>query len=139
MTFSQRLRIYRVGLGILILFSFHLLSDLPLLANFRDWQAREALGAEDEITAYVRRFERVRAELPERGVVGYRTQLRQKKGAETVFTYRSGKALLDLPVTESYWLAQYAVAPVIVDARGEHPLVLANLRDEVRLLRNEGQ
>jgi hypothetical protein len=138
MTFVQRLRIYRMGLGLLGLFLFHLLTDLPLLTNFRDWQAQEAQGTEDEITAYVRRFERARAELPDRGVVGYRAQLR-KKGTETFFTYRSGKALVDMPAMESYWLAQYAVAPVIVDARGQHPLVIANLTDEVRLLRNEGQ
>jgi hypothetical protein len=138
MTFFQRLRIYRMVIGLLGLFLFHLLTNLPLLTNFRDWQAREAQGAEDEITAYVRRFERARAELPDRGVVGYRTQLRMK-GSQVVFTYRTDRGLADMPATESYWLAQYAVAPVIVEAQGEHPLVLANLRDEVRLLRSEGQ
>jgi hypothetical protein len=138
MTFVQRLRIYRVGFGLLGLFGFHLLSDIPLPALVREWQAHEAAGAEDEITAYVRRFQRVRAELPDRGVVGYRTQLRLK-GSQVVFTYRTDRGLADMPATESYWLAQYAVAPVIVSASGEHPLVIANLRDEVKLLRGEGQ
>jgi hypothetical protein len=138
MTFGRRLQVFRVAVGLLVLFLFALVSDLPLPGLVRDWQDREARGTVDEVTAYERRFAVVRSELPARGTVGYRAQLR-KRGDEVIFTYRAGGALVDLPVYESFWLAQYAVAPVIVDSAGEHPLIIANFRDEVRLLRSEGR
>lgn len=141
MTFGRRVQFFRVGLGLLFLLLFHLLSDtlftdVPLTGLVRKGQA--ALDTVDNVTAYEQRFEKVKRELPERGVVGYRAQTRQN-GAETVFTYRAEGALMTMPVMESLWRTQYAVAPVIVDARGKHPLTIANLRDGVQLLRTEGQ
>jgi hypothetical protein len=138
MTFSRRIQFCRVGLGLLVLILFHLLSDIPLAGLVREWQDREARGTIDDVTAYGGRFEGVRTELPARGVAGYRTQL-QKRGAEDVFAYRTGRGLAEMPVRESCMLAQYAVAPVIVDLREQHPLTIANLRDEVRLVRSEGR
>jgi hypothetical protein len=131
-------QVCRVGLGLLALFLFLLLSDIPLPGLVREWVDHDALGAVDNVTAYEKRFEKVKGELPARGVVGYRAQVR-KKGDEAVFTYLSGTASVDLPVKESYWLTQYAVAPVIVDVRDEYPLTIVNLKNEVVLIRNEGR
>jgi hypothetical protein len=138
MTFGQRVQICRVGLGLLVLFLFHLLSNIPLPGLVRGLHDQEALGTVDEVTAYEKRLAWVKLELPARGTVGYRTQL-QKKGDEDVFVYRTDGVLVEMPVMNSYWLTQYAVAPVIVDPRGKHPLTIVNLRDEVRLVRSEGR
>lgn len=141
MTFRRRVRFFGVGLGLLFLLLFHLLSDtlftdVPLTSLVRKGQ--EALNTVDDVTVYERRFEKIKGELPERGVVGYRVEQR-KKGADTVFIYRSGNVLVSIPVMESVWRTQYTVAPVIVDLREGHPLTIVNLRDEVQLLRTEGQ
>lgn len=139
MTFGRRVQFFRVGLGLLFLLLFHLLSDslftdVPLTGLVRKGQ--EARDTVDDVTVYEQRFEKIKRDLPDRGVVGYRVEQR-KKGADTVFTYRSGNVLVSIPVMESVWRTQYAVAPVIVDARGKHPLTIVNLRDEVQLLRTE--
>jgi hypothetical protein len=139
MTFGRRVQFFRVGLGLLFLLLFHLLSDtlitdVPLTDLVRKGQ--EALDTVDNVTAYEQRFEKIKRELPDRGVVGYRAQTRQN-GAEKVFIYRSGNVLVSMPVMESYWRTQYAVAPVIVDLREGHPLTIVNLREEVQLLRTE--
>jgi hypothetical protein len=138
MTFGRRVRFYRVGFGLLFLFLFHLLTDLPVPGLFRDWRQRETLGTVDDVTAFERRLEKVRQELPARGVVGSGAQLRNK-GPEVVFTYRTGRALIDLSVMDCYWLTQYSVAPVIVEYSGEHPLTIVNRTDDAILVRSEGR
>lgn len=138
MFFGRRVQVLRVGLGLSFLLLTHLLSDIPLVGLVRQWQISDALGTVDDVTAFEQRFESVQRELPARGAVGYRVQLR-KSASGDVFTYRSGRALVDVSAAESLWLTQYTVAPVIVDSRGTHPLTIANLRDEVKLLRGEGR
>jgi hypothetical protein len=138
MSFRQRVQLYRVGFGLALLLLFHLLSDAPLPGLVLEWWDHNSRGTPDEVSAYERRFEKVKLDLPARGVVGYRAQL-QKKGGRDVFVYQAGPVVAEQPAKDSYWLAQYAVAPVIVDRRGQHPLTIVNSRNDVRLLRSEGQ
>jgi hypothetical protein len=138
MSFRQRVQLYRVGLGLVLVFLFHLLSDVPLPGLVREWRDHESRGTLDEVSAYERRFEKVKLELPARGAVGYRTQI-QKKGGRDVFIYQAGLVVAEQPVMDSYWLAQYAVAPVILDLREKHPLTIVNLSNEVSLFRSEGR
>jgi len=137
MTFRQRLPAYRVGLGLALLLLFQLLSNVPLPGLVRDLWVQETRGPVDNVTAYERRFEKVKVELPARGVVGYRTQF-QKRGGREVFTYQADRGMAELPAKDSYFLAQYAVAPVIVDFRRKRPVKIVNLANEVTFLREEG-
>jgi hypothetical protein len=138
MSFGRRVRLFRVGLGLLLLVGFHLLSDIPLPGLVRQWYDQHARGAVDDVTAYEARFEKAKGELPAHGMVGYRAQVR-KKGTEEVFTYQSGEGVAELPAMEAYWIAQYALAPVILDARGKHAVTVVNGRDEVTVVRIEGR
>ena len=55
------------------------------------------------------RFAALRKELPQRGVVGY-----------------VGETGADVVVVADYYLAQYALAPLVVDRSANHPLVVGN-------------
>jgi hypothetical protein len=67
-------------------------------------------GGQISISEYENRFRDVRNILPERGVIGY---LSDGGHDETL----------------SYYLTQYALAPVVVDHSLQHPLVVGNFTD----------
>ena len=76
------------------------------------------------------RFAALRAALPERGVVGY-----------------AGETGADAVVTADYYLAQYALAPLVVDRSPNHALVVGNFpsgapaqppSDHLRLVKDFG-
>jgi hypothetical protein len=66
------------------------------------------LRADDISSRSDQRFAAVKSALPPRGVIGYIGE-----------SGNSG--------TESYYLAQYALAPLVVDRSKDHPLVIANI------------
>jgi hypothetical protein len=83
-----------------LLSSARLVIDAPTPASVKE--------SSDEITKRSdRRFSALRAALPERGVVGYIGE--------------SGTAAL-----ADYYLAQYALAPLVVDHSPNHALVVGN-------------
>jgi hypothetical protein len=57
------------------------------------------------------RFAAIKLQLPERGVIGY-------IGAN------------DMDGTADYYLAQYALAPRVIDRSPDHPLVIGNLPED---------
>lgn len=89
---------------------------LSLFVNIRQENAERVklrqmtvISGKDKVSLSTRRFEGLRRILPSRGVVGY-----------------IGYGGQDTSGTEMYYLAQYALAPVIVDRSPDHPLVVVN-------------
>ena len=85
-----------------LLSSARLVIDAPTPAS-----ARESSGENTKRSD--QRFSALRAALPERGVVGY-----------------SGEP--DTAALADYYLAQYALAPLVVDHSPNHSLVVGNFR-----------
>lgn len=69
----------------------------------------------DEITLYLRRFEALRKALPAHATVGYETD--------------SEDLLQDPGDVKRFYLAQYALAPVILVAGVDQDLVIGNYQD----------
>lgn len=89
---------------------------LSLIVNVRQESGERAvsrpgagISGQDDITLYTSRFESLRRRLPAGGVVGY-------------LGY-DGQEAQD---TAMYYLAQYALAPVVVDRSDHHSLVVGN-------------
>jgi hypothetical protein len=99
--------------GVLLLALIGLASSVGLARR------AEAIGrgrtGKDETTLSVRRFERLRKFLPARATVGYESDLEDP--------------LTDRKEVRRFYLAQYALAPVIVVAGVERDLVIGNYRD----------
>jgi hypothetical protein len=100
-----------------LLSTIRIVRDAPTRAN-----ASEISKRSDE------RFSALKAELPQRGVVGY-----------------IGEA--GTPALADYYLAQYALAPLVVDDSPNHPLVVGNFpgpasdnasKPKLRLVRDFG-
>ena len=84
-----------------------LLNNLSYLRANREVAPKAAV--QGEITIYERRFDELKKWLPEHGVVGYVSD-------ET-------DAIKE---TESYYLTQYALAPLVVVRGADRPLVVGN-------------
>jgi len=79
---------------------------------------RRARSGEDETTLYLRRFEPLRKALPPHATVGYEADPEDP--------------LTDRAEVRRFYLAQYALAPVILVAGSDRPLVVGNYRDPDR-------
>jgi hypothetical protein len=99
--------------GVLLLALVSLASSALLLRETEPI-VRGSLG-KDEITLYLKRFEALRKALPTHATVGYETD--------------SADLLQDRAEVKRFYLAQYALAPVIVAADVDHDLVIGNYRD----------
>lgn len=89
---------------------------LSLIVNVRQESGERAvsrpgarISGQDDITLYTSRFEGLRRRLPAGGVVGY-------------LSYDGQEA----QGTAMYYLAQYALAPMVVDRSANHSLVVGN-------------
>jgi hypothetical protein len=129
---------YRAAFAVLTVLAFHLCSYtgfLDLAAFVWDHHARY----EDEVTRYEKRFEGVRARLPDHGTVGYRTDPPQEPTRGNTFEYVASGITWRMDGKKSYLLTQYVLAPVIVDCTREYPLAVENGKNGVRVVSTEGQ
>lgn len=94
----------RVRAAVLLLILIALLSSRDLLRITSHGQAGGA-----ETVAYIRRFEALKKQLPARGVIYYAPDPRVEAGT-----------------TKDYFLAQYAVAPLVLRTIGDCDLLITN-------------
>jgi hypothetical protein len=130
---------YRVAIGVLAVLAFQLCSykQNPLDLADAVWHS---LGRdEDEVSRYEKRFEAVKGQLPDHGTVGYRTDDLLKRELVDYFVYEADGLTLLMEGKKSYLLAQYALAPVIVDRTHEYPLTVENRKAGVRVVAAEGK
>ncbi len=104
----------RVKLGIMLLILFALLSNLQLLKQVSAYGLK--FMGRDRITLYEKRFDDLKKILPSHGVVGYISD-KQIEGTNG-----------DVGALSDYYLAQYALSPVIVIKSPEPSLVVGNFR-----------
>lgn len=98
----------RVKLAILLLLALNaLLSNLSYARLTRNLKPKAA--GQDEVSLNEKRFAELRAALPQRGVVGYISD--EPDPNEKI---------------KKYYLAQYALAPLIVVNETDRPLVVGN-------------
>ena len=101
----------RVGVILAILFALY--SNLQMLSTWA--QCDLSFVGTDEVTLYEKRFDVVRAMLPANGVVGYvGDPLKLEDGSP------NGAAL------RNWYLAQYALAPVVLSSSQGHRLFVMN-------------
>jgi hypothetical protein len=111
MKFDYTTRI-RVAVGSLIFFA--LLSNLRFL---KDWvQFDLSFVGHDDVTTYQKRFDRIRPMLPEHGIVGY-----TGSGLNHAHYELSEPAAL-----HNWFVAQYALAPVVVSITSGHKITIMN-------------
>jgi hypothetical protein len=92
----------------------------------------------DEVSRYERRFESIRDQLPAHGCVGYHGDAPVKVQGEDVIVYDADGETHAMNARKSYYLAQYALAPVIVDRNRAYPLTVENTKRGARLVRSQG-
>ncbi|HTZ81681.1 MAG TPA: hypothetical protein VMB66_00730 [Candidatus Acidoferrales bacterium] len=121
---TQQPKNKRIFLAIAIFVSCCLLSTIRIIGN----APRPAQLQPDTVAKRSdQRFASLKAALPAHGVIGYIGE--------------SGVA-----GTADYYLAQYALAPLVVDTSDDHPLVIGNFPDrpnppsplDLKLIRNFG-
>lgn len=98
--------------GIFIIAALSIISCFQLFT--KTGTERISAGPRDQITQYEERFTAIRAALPARGIVGYITEA----SPEAVMAYGNLQA--------EYYLAQYAVAPAVVDNSPRRNIVIGN-------------
>ena len=106
----------RTKVGVTLLLVISLLSSRRLLRQ--TGRVGPGLRGKDAVTVYDREFDALRKLLPARGTVGYLADAQSPDA--------------DDEEVRRYYLAQYALSPVILvrDARPE--LVIGNFRDPIR-------
>jgi|SRR6266571_6201130 len=104
--FDHQLRA-RLGMG-LIIFFLALSSIVQFSKDWREFDPNQ-LG-NDGITVYEKRFDRLRGVLPPRGVIGYVSDSDQ--------------------YNIEYFLAQYTLAPLTLDPKQSHDLVVGNFANK---------
>jgi hypothetical protein len=107
----------RAGIALLLVLLYAGVSTVRWLQRAAEWPAA---GAQDEITAYERRFDELRSELPSRGVVGY---LGDPEPTGPTPRDSNAAALLHF---RRYLLAQYTLAPLLLIESTEPELVVGN-------------
>lgn len=104
--------VIRVKIGVLLILFAALFSNLTLFKDAAAGYCKS--GRINGISGYEKRFEGIRKYLPQRGVVGYIGE------ADVVDIRFAGQE------TAKYYLAQYAVAPTIVEYAAARDLVIGN-------------
>jgi hypothetical protein len=107
----------RTRVALLLLLVYAGASTAQWIWRGAEWPAR---ASQDEISTYERRFAELRAMLPARGVVGY-----LGVPAPTGVTPREANAAALLHFRR-YLLAQYTLAPVLLNQSTEPELVVGN-------------
>jgi hypothetical protein len=103
----------RVRVGVILTILLALFSNLQMLSTWALFDL--SFVGNDEITLYEKRFDVVRGMLPPNGVVGYvGDPLRLEDGSP------NGVAL------RNWYLAQYALAPVVLSSSQGHRLFVMN-------------
>lgn len=95
----------------LIILSIVLCAMISYLPVFRDFLAFPDKLRDQDISRYEQRFEAAKRILPEYGVIGYRSDCND---------------ITDINCLAGFYLAQYAVSPVILDRSPGHALILGN-------------
>ncbi len=96
---------------IISIISCAMISYLPF---FRVFLALPEVLRANDVSRYVQRFEAARRMLPKHGVIGYRSD------CSDITNYNC---------LEGFYLAQYAVSPIILDRSPKHALILGNYSD----------
>lgn len=127
----------RVLVSTILLVVFCLGSSWRVWIDLQRFQARGP-DYRDQMTLYEDRFQEVREQLPERGIVGYRAVGLQATNLGDRFAcdMANGKTYYFHPKTAYFW-AQYALAPVIASDTNDAPLIIENAQDAVRVIREE--
>jgi hypothetical protein len=107
----------RTRIALLLVLLYAGASTVQWLQRAAEWRAH---ASQDEISSYERRFAELRAMLPARGVVGYLGH-----PAPTGATPREANAAALLHFRR-YLLAQYALAPVLLNESTEPQFVVGN-------------
>jgi hypothetical protein len=107
----------RVRIVLLLVLLYAGVSAVQWLHRAAEWPAG---AAQDEISAYQRRFDPLRSALPPRGVVGY---VGHPEPTGATPAERNAASLLHF---RRYLLAQYALAPVLLIESTEPGLVVGN-------------
>ena len=107
----------RASVALLLVLLYAGASTVRWLHRAVEWPAR---SAQDEISAYERRFQELRSVLPARGVVGY---LGHPEPTGATPREADAAALLHF---RRYLLAQYALAPVLLIESSGPELVVGN-------------
>lgn len=102
--------------AVLLLAAVGFLSNATLLR--RSKAAAPTLVGNEAVGSYLRRFEPLRRTLPAHATVGYESDLED--------------SLSDREEVKRFYLAQYALAPVILVAGTTRELVVGNYRDPSR-------
>lgn len=107
----------RAGVALLLVLLYAGASTIRSLQHVAEWPASPA---QDEITAYERRFDQLRSELPPHGVVGY---LGHPEPTGATPQEANAAALLHF---RRYLLAQYTLAPVLLIESTDPELIVGN-------------
>lgn len=107
----------RAGMALLLVLLYAGASTIRWLQRAAEWPASEG---QDEITAYERRFDELRSELPPHGVVGY---LGHPEPTGATPQEANAAALLHF---RRYLLAQYTLAPVLLIESTDPELIVGN-------------
>lgn len=108
----------RVRVGVILLVLFALYSNLQLLTE--SLKSGLAIGGNDEVSRYERRFDSVRRMLPSYGVIGYVGDARYNADGSL-----NGWAM------RNWYLAQYTLAPVVLSQTSGHRIYLFNQSPDV--------
>jgi hypothetical protein len=125
-TTTKRARRLRVAAGIALVLAFALWADcleaLTVVASLGSGPSRT-----DPVTLSEMRFRRVIATLPPRGVVGYRSRSPLRVGKNHELEGDSGAIV-------RYVIAQYLLAPRVLDLDRSRPLVIRDDLEPVRVM-----
>ena len=108
-------RIFKQNIALASLLLITLFINMSLLAQAIN--SITEISKVDWITAYERRFENLKKVLPEHGAVGYITN-NQLDNMRYIFEE-----------SKRYYLAQYALVPVVVEYGNKNRLVIGNFTD----------
>lgn len=105
MTLSQKI-------AVIVVVAQFVFTNLILFSKAAEFHRKQP--APDSITIYEKRFTELERILPAHGVVGYVTEL------------PSDIILSDADASAEYYIAQYSLAPLILDNTKDHPFVIGN-------------
>lgn len=114
----RRLR-QKLDIGSLLLLAAAMFAVSALSGSMRSGGLlRFVLNRNDDVSKYEQRLAGLRETLPRRGAVGYLTDV------------ASGEVMAKAKAMKSYYLTQYAVAPVVVVNSAEEDLLIGNFHTQ---------